>query len=689
MTIRLSLLLLATCLVACGSTSQEWVREYPGYLPGTGWKDAASILVRDAHTGEPLPGVLIRQHEESIPTRDGHWAALLSEMRTDEYGIAWMEMPKNPGGCHWIALAEGYAPASEFSSRCNHEFDLERGRVIRNRIFGLDGRPVAGVTVGYMIGCAHAPILRTATTDARGIATFRGISLDGVFPYRHDGLAVSHANPTYDERVSPLVTYAEPGGPVEGRVLLADGRPASGGVILNLAAPHGPLAALADDGSFRMRSAELGERFSIFFEGEWHRIERWQYRPGGPFVHRIGSVNDGDTYPVGIDITGRPKDAPLPVGFERLSDGARQWSGTHDAPIDLPAGRYRAVLGDLFSEFVGESEAFDVPGTRSVSIDPRRQSRLDIEWAQANLKDGWASVYLGNRKHTWDMPDGLAPFLPGDAPAVLCVERDDVRRFFAIPPGEGVRRVVLRFPAIKRLAIPAMGDAYVTLHAAIAPNNPQLDRATSTLSTRATGEVAVVVEAEGEVRILRFDLPFEAPPNVIAPKRVERHRVPEERELVVVRSNGSPVAEAKVVVAKESLDPVWRERSTSRDTETGPRGRARLPWFRDGASVVVVAPGPDLVAKRVVLEGDGPYSVQWGDCSVTVVVSDADLEAPRLYCDGQLHEAFDEGVISLRGLDPGPHTLIIGAEGRRHFVHRIVLKPREHREIHADLPRRE
>ena len=206
----------------------EWVREYPGYLPGTGWSDAASILVRDGQTGEPLEGVLVRQHDEADLTREGTWAPVLAEIRTDEYGIAWMAMAERPGTAHWVVLADGYAEATVFGRRINEVLDLERGRTVRTRILGLDGNPAVGVRVGYKIGCAHAPILRTVKTDERGIATFRGVVRDGDYPYQHDGLAVAYAYSKDDAYLPPFVSYATPGALIEGRILLADGRPAAG-----------------------------------------------------------------------------------------------------------------------------------------------------------------------------------------------------------------------------------------------------------------------------------------------------------------------------------------------------------------------------------------------------------------------------------------------------------------------------
>ena len=345
MKIRLAFLLLTACAPA------EWVREYPGYLPGTGGKEAAAILVRDAATGEPLRGALVRQHDEHVPTPDGRWAPLATELRTDEYGLAWKRMPEGSQGGHWVAQAVGYAPASVFWGS-NHTFELRRGRTVRSRIVGLDGQPVAGVRVGYQIGCPHSPVLRTADTDARGIATFVGVD-DGMYSYRHPGLAGSLASPKQEAYLPPYVTYARPGGSVTGRILLADGRPAAGGVAAGADA-YGSLAPIAEDGSFRLPSVAAGANLSVYFDSAWHQFREGAYRRGGPLVHRIGAAAQPALHPVTVEVVGGSPDSERPVGFERLSDGARWWRGVQGVAVSLPPGRFRAILGDRFTDQVGE-----------------------------------------------------------------------------------------------------------------------------------------------------------------------------------------------------------------------------------------------------------------------------------------------------------------------------------------------
>jgi hypothetical protein len=62
-------LLLGLFLAGC-TAPQEWVREYPGYLPDAEEGRIVVLSVRDAETGAPVAGARIRQHIELWPTKD-------------------------------------------------------------------------------------------------------------------------------------------------------------------------------------------------------------------------------------------------------------------------------------------------------------------------------------------------------------------------------------------------------------------------------------------------------------------------------------------------------------------------------------------------------------------------------------------------------------------------------------------
>ena len=78
-----SSLLASLLLLGCGvpdpvavavAPAAEWVRGYDGVVPGLDHPDAVAVLVRDGMTGEPLPGVTVRLHDENVPTDTGGWA---------------------------------------------------------------------------------------------------------------------------------------------------------------------------------------------------------------------------------------------------------------------------------------------------------------------------------------------------------------------------------------------------------------------------------------------------------------------------------------------------------------------------------------------------------------------------------------------------------------------------------------
>jgi len=90
------------------------------------------------------------------------------------------------------------------------------------------------------------------------------------------------------------------------------------------------------------------------------------------------------------------------------------------------------------------------------------------------------------------------------------------------------------------------------------------------------------------------------------------------------------------------------------------------------------------------LEGAGPWSVRLGSAAlrVTVTLEDDDDEDGVLYVDGEIFELDSDPTTTVTGLLPGPHTLLVGAEGHLGRAMRVVLKEAETREIRVRLPRR-
>jgi hypothetical protein len=91
-----------------------------------------------------------------------------------------------------------------------------------------------------------------------------------------------------------------------------------------------------------------------------------------------------------------------------------------------------------------------------------------------------------------------------------------------------------------------------------------------------------------------------------------------------------------------------------------------------------------------VLEGPGPYVLYPGDATIELALGD--LDGAVCWVDGEGFRADRRvggpGALVIRGLDAGPHTLLVGAPGRRPKAIRVVLAPAETRRITVALKRR-
>ena len=143
-------------------------------------------------------------------------------------------------------------------------------------------------------------------------------------------------------------------------------------------------------------------------------------------------------------------------------------------------------------------------------------------------------------------------------------------------------------------------------------------------------------------------------------------------EFRLLLPDGSPALEAEVITAD----------GQSFAHEGG------IAWasdVRSGSRVILKKQNSNLVSHRITLKGDGPYTLRWGRCTLRFAIPD--VARPLVWLDGAVRDLDEELV--LEGLREGPHTLIIGAPGRKHYVMRIVLKPGETRTIDLPLAPRE
>ena len=219
--------------------------------------------VVDAATGLPVAGARVGRNwvlDRPVTTDgDGRFAFR-----------GWNEVPGwDFGGLH--CLADGYARGQlEVPAEGAVEFRLERGFAAAGRIVGHDGLPVPGAEVrfsGFTPARGgdrrrQADPRRTAT-DAEGRWTQRDLRRG--FDYEVWVCASGHGQQKFavaapaagSDRLDAGTWVLPEGRRVEGVVLDAEGRPASG---LNVGLSGGPDARVDDRGRFRIADAPPGER---------------------------------------------------------------------------------------------------------------------------------------------------------------------------------------------------------------------------------------------------------------------------------------------------------------------------------------------------------------------------------------------------------------------------------------------
>lgn len=344
------LLLLAAC-------EREWVREYDGSVLSNA-RPGAVFLVRDHLTGRPIRGALVRQHVENEIGPDGRWAASIGEGFTDEFGLVTFPLREGLPDFHWAVQAQGYAPTESYGTGIADEIELRPGRTFRGRVLGIDGEPVADALVEWKVGCAHAPSLASARTDATGLFLLDGID-DGEFVLEGPPGAADYLDAASGPWPAP-VNQVLPGRTIEGRVRRMDGTAPAWAVVSS--STRAPRALASRDGRFSLGGFERGPLW-VWWDGGFEEIQD-DFAPGLPAALAVGGRREASDIAVRVrprDATGAPPVA-LAIHFDGLDDGRRrsfEWSPWGDprrrgaAWPTVP----RRVLGDRRGRRAAEAMA--------------------------------------------------------------------------------------------------------------------------------------------------------------------------------------------------------------------------------------------------------------------------------------------------------------------------------------------
>jgi hypothetical protein len=557
---------------------------------------------------------------------------------------------------HWAVHADGYAPTEEYGRIPDAEILLKRGGRYHGRVLDPFGAPLVGVDVGYKLGCAHAPSLAGAVTDASGRFEFARVE-DGEWPIAHPGVEAIYV-PARPAHLPAPVLVTMPARPIEGRLLLADGSAPPWAVVQNYCSPRGPLALVRKDGSFTIRGGMMASALTVYLNDETVDIPTNAYPGNYPFTFVVGGEEEDDARVV---LVRTADDLELDAVLVRKRDG-RAMSITTDIEADAPAGEYRVEVG---SEFTQYRTTADVPADGKLLLALKEQARLDVIFPDNGIAENVNLRLLLDG--TW--MDLEAPFddpiyLPRAGRAVIFAELDGARAWFPVgSTTDGRRAVTVQLPEEKRIRLPGVSrDTAVEIHGD-ETWRPYVRDGLVTL--RATGRIV----AEYDSYRAEFDLPKRAS-GIVEPTRVDRDEPVADTPVRLLLPDGSPAVEAEVIDA---------EGQSLADKD----GIALVSAARDGTRVILKQQNSNLISQRITLRGDGPYVLQWGTCTLRFAIPDVAM--PLVWLDGAVRD-LDEDLV-LIGLSEGPHTLIIGAPGRKHYVMRIVLKPGETRTIDLTLPR--
>ncbi|MFB3066227.1 MAG: hypothetical protein ACE10D_06890 [Planctomycetota bacterium] len=696
MRIAATLLLL---LAACQAPPKG--RPYDGYLPDIYVADTAVFLVRDKRTGLPIAGATVRQHPEWFMGPHG-WAPLWKEGVTDRFGIAHVHVGDDPLTAHWVVEASGYAPTEDFGASIQEEIELEPEVEVLGRILDVFGKPAAGIRVGYKLGCAHAPDLRTAVTDeqgrfklrvgARGDLTFDGPGL------RADYWSSRHLRPAG----FPVATYhGLPGVRLSGRVDGLWARQFAGAVVWSDTSGRGPIAPLRKDGSFRLEGADPNGVLKLFrgVDGQLAELDPTQYRPGTLIRWRVDPKEEEEPVLVLVNVlsaASREPASPAFVYLDRREDD-RRFAGTAEEGkpglyrLAVPPGSYRLSVGKPYSRYFSEDRLIVVTGKRKAPLLVHAEERPRLEIEARNLAEPvFAHVCLRDRSWRIDLADRATwGYLPRHDRAVLRVRRGDRIQVFPIEEErEGGRRVLVDWPLPKTIRLSRIDgvfgeDYFVDVPWREFDYDEEADALLLFVHDSGPHEI-VISHLERGIARMTVEVP-DAPGAVVeAPEPIfEKAGTPRMR---VLRADERPVAEAGVRVFSPQGETYGC---------TDPSGTLVLPGLRDGSYVGVSFLNEDehVQPQYGRLRGPGPYVLRLGSAGIAVTIraesGAVDRADMSLYVDGFMARQDDNGVFRVAGLLPGVHTLIAGALGHVPLVLQPVLKKGEVRAITLDLPKRD
>jgi hypothetical protein len=667
----------------------EWVRKYEPYLPGTEPTDeengniVVSVrLVRDSPRGfVPVPGATVRHYAAC----DILGPKLLVSATADEFGFANLVRPE-PEGAHWLFEARGLGVVHEFEffkAFNDAQVVLPTAISRRIRIVDLDGCPNAGAPFELYLGCPHSPAVRTGTTDEDGVALLEGLGspTDGHLWVRAEGILFGRYELPYGRYVGQSLptVVVEPALSARGVVLSQDGEPVPGVVVREDSNMRGPVTKTDAEGRFVLPSLRRGEGFEFYAPdrpfGSRPNATVRNFDPGVPL--RMMLRDDRPTvhgesevlHALDVVLVRPDPDSPSPQGDEvplratRLADGFTTLAvsvqyeiirGYEPGPVSLtlPPGTYRITAGGEYSRWKTVETTVTLQGEGKHGAQIRLAVRQQIPLTPEQQKEAsWARAPHHVIRFRLRGPDG----------EILPPSWAELHVFYGdLPPevtedGWCAVRTRASGPATLRIGRPEYG------------------------LIRAALEIPVELPADkpreislGEIAVPRPNLEAEEPIR---------------RSLLILRPDGERFRPRAVRVGSSGLE----------DYGAASDRHGRVSWAQDAAPIEAQVTIDDPLngvsiewyPLNITLASNSPKEVRFPAERLTLCVRGEDGEplATVLYVNMWRYE-LDDGRIDLRGMPPGPHTLILGATGHLGEARRVVLKEGEHRQVTCTLQRR-
>jgi len=415
----------------------EWERDVPNLFEGSWFQtDAGPVThlvarVVDDLTGEPIAGARLYaqwEEDEALPRLAAPGRVAVS----GEDG--WLRYALEPCEGNWFYVeAEGYGPWAEMSG-LPEEIRLRRGVNLRVRLRDWYGRPVAGASVGYYLGCGHTPDSRQAVTGAEGVAVIPCVDpREGIlFPVGEGIEARDWFGCGIPEGDVEMV--CSPGQTIEGVLHDAQGAPLVGVLLHGSGWNHGPRARTDAEGRFRLEgvspdagvwvyrdavrlgSFEVhpGERRTVFSLEHASADQRTQMLDLALFEEGAGELEEE------VDVVAVHDDG------RRFEDQA-DFRG--DVRMTLPPGECTLWIGDRLGVYRRTSVRVVVPrDERPPPMRVRLERNPVVEVDASAVPDGWAVVLAcewEERDVTERAREGRVPVPEGTACAlrVVCGER--------------------------------------------------------------------------------------------------------------------------------------------------------------------------------------------------------------------------------------------------------------------------